>query len=89
MLPVTVDEMADVMETRRLVETFEQSILPDAKRTQSLVQQGYDLGELELVRLLEAQRALFQANLDYIDAEQNRLQSAADLANLLQLERFP
>ena len=41
------------------------------------------------MRLLEAQRALFQANLDYIDAEQDRLQAAADLANLLQLERFP
>ena len=73
----------------RLVETFEESILPDAKRTVKLLQQGYEVGELELVRLLEAQRALFQANLDYIDAQQARLSAAADLANLLQLERFP
>jgi cobalt-zinc-cadmium efflux system outer membrane protein len=71
------------------VRTFEQSILPDARRTVSLVLQGYQQGQLELVRLLEAQRALFEANLDYIDAEQDRLSSAADLANLLQLEQFP
>jgi cobalt-zinc-cadmium efflux system outer membrane protein len=89
LLRQAADSLARYRSARRLVLTFEQSILPDAKRTQSLVQQGYDLGELELVRLLEAQRALFQANLDYIDAEQNRLQAAADLANLLQLERFP
>jgi cobalt-zinc-cadmium efflux system outer membrane protein len=89
LLRQAADALARYRSARRLVLTFEQSILPDARRTVSLVQQGYDLGELELVRLLEAQRALFQANLDYIDAQQNRLQAAADLANLLQLERFP
>ncbi|HTU25457.1 MAG TPA: TolC family protein [Pirellulales bacterium] len=89
LLKLAADALARYRSARRMVLAFEQSILPDARRTQSLVQQGYDQGELELVRLLEAQRALFQANLDYIDAEQARLQAAADLANLMQLEQFP
>jgi cobalt-zinc-cadmium efflux system outer membrane protein len=89
LLRQAADALARYRSARRLVDAFERSILPDAKRTVNLVLQGYKNGQLELVRLLEAQRSLFQANLDYIDAEQDRLSAAAELANLLQLEQFP
>ena len=89
LLRQAADALARYRSARRLVETFEQSILPDARRTVSLVPQGYELGELELVRLLEAQRALFQANLDYIDAAAKPPSGRRRPGQPLQLERFP
>ncbi len=51
---------------------------------------GYQEGQFELVRLLDAQRTLFETTLDYISAQQDRLGSGADVAGLLQLrEQFP
>jgi outer membrane protein, heavy metal efflux system len=75
--------------SRRMVSNLERSVLPDAQRSVQLVLEGYQAGEFELVRLLEAQRTLFETNLDYITAQQERLTSGAAIAGLLQLEQFP
>ena len=74
---------------RRMVANLERSVLPDARRSAQLVLEGYRAGQFELVRLLEAQRTLFETNLDYISAQQERLTSGADIAGLLQIEQFP
>jgi outer membrane protein, heavy metal efflux system len=74
---------------QRRVETLEGQVLPDARRAFSLVLGGYQQGEFELVRLLNAERTLFEATLDYISAQQDRLTSGTDIAGLLQLEQFP
>jgi outer membrane protein, heavy metal efflux system len=74
---------------RRKVNALEQRVLPDARRSFGLVQKGYKEGEFELVRLLTAQRTLFETNLDYFSAQQERLVSGAEVAGLLQLEQFP
>ena len=71
------------------METLESQVLPDARRAFSLVLGGYQQGEFELVRLLNAERTLFEATLDYISAQQDRLASGTDVAGLLQLEQFP
>jgi hypothetical protein len=39
--------------------------------------------------VLQAQRALFDANNDYIDSLEDAWDTAADLGNLLQFEQFP
>ncbi|WP_010584406.1 TolC family protein [Schlesneria paludicola] len=71
------------------VENYENGILPDAMRTLELVQKAYGRGQFEISRLLQTQRTVFEANLDYISALENRLNAAADIAGLLQLEQFP
>jgi cobalt-zinc-cadmium efflux system outer membrane protein len=75
--------------SRRMVANLERSVLPDAQRSARLVLNGYQGGEFELVKLLNAQRTLFETNLDYISAQQERLTAGADVAGLLQLEQFP
>ncbi|HEX4142575.1 MAG TPA: TolC family protein [Pirellulales bacterium] len=75
--------------SRRMVINLERSVLPDARRSAELVLNGYRGGEFELVKLLNAQRTLFETNLDYISAQQERLTAGADVAGLLQLEQFP
>ncbi len=54
------------------VETYEKGILPDAKRTLSLVQQGYQAGQFDFLRILQTQRSVVETNLDYITALQDR-----------------
>ncbi len=74
---------------RRRVEILEAQVLPDARQAFRLVLSGYQQGEFELVRLLNAERTLFEATLDYISAQQNRLTAATDVAGMLQLDQFP
>jgi len=74
---------------QRTVENYETGILPDAQETLKLVQQGIDAGQFDPFRILQTQRSVFEANLDYIAALQDRLTAAATIAGLLQLERFP
>ncbi|HEV3006999.1 MAG TPA: TolC family protein [Pirellulales bacterium] len=65
------------------------NVLPTARRNQELVQRGYEGGLLPVAQVFQAQQALFQANLDYVDALDDVWSSAAELGNLLQLEEFP
>jgi outer membrane protein, heavy metal efflux system len=71
------------------VETYEKGILPNAERTFGLVRRGLDAGQFDLLRILQAQRSVLEANLDYVAALQDRLAAAATVAGLLQLQQFP
>ncbi|HEV3024172.1 MAG TPA: TolC family protein, partial [Pirellulales bacterium] len=86
-------QAADVLSRHRAAvqraQRIEGAILPTARRNQQLVERGYRAGLFDVTRVLQAQRALFEANDDYIDALQEVWSTAADLGNLLQLERFP
>lgn len=73
----------------KAVQSLEDGILPDAMRTLELVQKAYARGQFDITRLLQTQRSVFEANLDYISALENRLVSAAEIAGLLQLDEFP
>lgn len=73
----------------RAVKNYEEGILPDAMRTLELVQKAYERGQFEILRLLQTQRTVFEVNIDYVAALENRLNSAADIAGLLQLDEFP
>jgi cobalt-zinc-cadmium efflux system outer membrane protein len=71
------------------VSVYQQGILPDAQRTYELVQKGLEGGQFDLLRILQSQRSVIEANLDYISALQDRLSAAATIAGLLQLKQFP
>ncbi len=64
-------------------------VLPTVEEYQTQVRAGYEARVFAVVQLFQAQRALFEANLRYIDALENVWSTAAELSNLLQLERFP
>lgn len=85
----TAEAVGRYMSARTLVEAYENQILPKARETQRLTQQLYSDGQIDFLRLLETQRTLFQANLEYINAQEVRWNAAADVAGLLQTERFP
>jgi len=85
----TADAVGRYMSARTLVEAYENQILPKARETQRLTQQLYSEGQIDFLRLLETQRTLFQANLEYINVQEARWNAAADVAGLLQTERFP
>ncbi|MBI3837929.1 MAG: TolC family protein [Planctomycetia bacterium] len=74
---------------QRTVAYYDTSILPDAQQTFKLVQKGWEAGQFPFLQLLQTQRSVFEANLDYISALQDRLTAAASIAGLLQLEQFP
>ena len=86
-------QLADAITRQRVAEravkNYEEGILPDAMRTLELVQKAYARGQFEISRLLQTQRTVFEANIDYISALENRLNAAADIAGLLQLDEFP
>lgn len=73
----------------RTVRNYEEGILPDAMEALDLVKEAHKQGQFEFSRLLQTQRTVFEANVDFISALENRLNSAADIAGLLQMEQFP
>jgi cobalt-zinc-cadmium efflux system outer membrane protein len=86
-------QLADAIMRFRVAEQavrrYEEGILPDASRTLDLVQKAYARGQFDISRLLQTQRTVFEANIDYISALENRLNSAAEIAGYLQLDEFP
>ncbi|MBS0208582.1 MAG: TolC family protein [Planctomycetes bacterium] len=83
------DAESDYRAAANVVRNYEEGLIPDATRALELIQRGYEQGLFDILRVLQAQRSLFEANLDYIQAQQTRLTAAAKLAGLLQLDTFP
>ena len=75
--------------SQRLVEWYEQYILPKARETVQLTQTLYARGELTFLSLLQAQKILTETELAYVEAQADRWTSAVIIASLLQLEQFP
>ena len=89
LLGQVADALSQYRSARERARRFETEILPNAKRAQLLVRDAYLKGILDISTLLQAERTLMDATVDYIDALDDTWQAAADLANLLQLEQFP
>lgn len=68
---------------------FELKIVPKAREGVLLIQEGFAQGQLDIMRLLQAQRALVESNLGYIDALEARWNAAAEMAGIAQLDVFP
>ena len=80
---------ADIAQPSALVERYQSDILPKSRETVELTQRLYQQGQIDFLRLLQAQKTLNEVNLGYIDAHAARWDAAAQLGNLLQLEQFP
>lgn len=74
---------------RRLADQYETKILPNAVKLQDISLQLYRQGQADFLLYLNAQRALLDANLAYISAQEARWIAAARVAGLLQSEQFP
>lgn len=74
---------------KQLADRYENEILPNAVQLQSIYAELYRQGQEAFLRYLAAQRALVDANLAYISAQEARWTAAAEVAGLLQIERFP
>lgn len=75
--------------SQRLVEWYEQYILPKARETVQLTQTLYARGEVTFLSLLQAQRILTETELAFVEAQAERWTGAVQIADLLQLEVFP
>lgn len=84
-----IDALQNYQVAETTVKSLEEGILPDAMKTLELVQKAYARGQFDITRLLQTQRSVFEANLDYVSALENRLRAAAAIAGLLQLDQFP
>ena len=85
----TAQAIATYRTSQRLVEWYEQYILPKARETVQLTQTLYARGELTFLSLLQAQKILTETELAYVEAQADRWTSAVTIASLLQLEQFP
>ncbi len=74
---------------QQLVDRYQQRILPAAEEARKIIEAGYDQGEFDFLRVLQAQRTLVETNLGYVKAQEDRCAAAAEVANLLQLEQLP
>jgi outer membrane protein, heavy metal efflux system len=86
-------ELADAIgrfqQSQQQVERYRDRIVPKAKEGVEIVRGGIAGGQLELVRLLQAQRALIDSSLMYLTALEARWKAAADIAGMTQLDLFP
>jgi outer membrane protein, heavy metal efflux system len=71
------------------VHRFEDRILPQARESVSVSQQGFQQGQFDFLRLLQSQRALVESSLGYLTALENRWMAASELAGIAQVEVFP
>jgi cobalt-zinc-cadmium efflux system outer membrane protein len=71
------------------VRRYEERIMPKAADGVRLIQQGFQTGQFDFLRLLQAQRLLVEADLGYIEALESRWNAAAEIAGLAQVEEFP
>jgi cobalt-zinc-cadmium efflux system outer membrane protein len=85
----TAQAIAAYRTSQRLVEWYEQYILPKARETVQLTQTLYARGEVTFLSLLQAQRILTETELAFVESQADRWNGAVAIASLLQLEQFP
>jgi cobalt-zinc-cadmium efflux system outer membrane protein len=74
---------------RQRAERYRTAILPSATRAYRLSQEAFRGGQFEYLRVLQAQRAAAEANLEYIRALGEAWRAASDIAGLLLEEQWP
>ncbi len=74
---------------KRRAELYRQSILPRAQESYRLSLKGYQAGQSDYLRVLEAQRAYSQADLEYVRSQGEAWRAAAEISGLLLEEQWP
>jgi cobalt-zinc-cadmium efflux system outer membrane protein len=70
-------------------ERYRTSILPSATKAYRLSQEAFRGGQFDYLRVLQAQRAAAEANLEYIRALGEAWRAASEIAGLLLEEQWP
>lgn len=74
---------------RQRAERYRTSVLPDAKEAYQLALAAFQGGQFEYLRVLQAQRAVAETNLEYIRALTELWLAASDIAGLTLEEDWP
>ena len=74
---------------QQLTAKYRDEILPKTREALALASRLYEAGEADFQSLLHAQDSHAEAQLKYLEALSARWQAAIEIADLLQLERFP
>ena len=74
---------------RKRSERYAQAILPRAQQTFELSRRGYQGGQFEYLRVLEAQRSLVEANLELVRSRGEMWQAASEIAGLMLEDQWP
>ncbi len=85
----TAQALASYRSATQLVTKYEEHILPKARETFRISEQLYAQGQIDFLRLLQAQKTLLEAELARIDAQEQRWRAAATIAGLRQDVQFP
>ncbi len=79
----------DYAAARQRAERYQKSVLALTRETYDLSLKAYQGGQFEYLRVLEAQRAMTQANLEYVRALGDAWKSASILSGLTLEEHWP
>jgi cobalt-zinc-cadmium efflux system outer membrane protein len=71
------------------VVAFERDVLPAAVKARAMTQEGYQDGRVDLLRLLEAQRAVLEARLSSLDARVAYQRAMVELERTSGVELIP
>lgn len=74
---------------RERSERYKSAILPKAERTYELSRKAYQGGQFEYLRVLQAQRAVAETNLEYIRSLGEMWQAASQIAGLMLEDQWP
>lgn len=74
---------------KQRAERYQKSILPKAKESYRLTLAAFRGGQFEYLRVLQAQRAIGEANLSYIQALSEQWRAASEIAGFMQEEHWP
>lgn len=74
---------------RQRAERYRTSVLPDAQEAFQLALAAFEGGQFEYLRVLQAQRAVAETNLEYVRALTELWLAASDIAGLLLEEEWP
>ncbi len=85
----TAQALANYRASTQLVAKYEEQIVPKARETFRISEQLYAQGQIDFLRLLQAQKTLLEAELARIDAQEQRWRAASTIAGLRQDQQFP
>jgi len=74
---------------REEANLYGKSVLPDAQEAYRLSMEAYKGGQFQYLRVLQAQRAVAEANIEYVRAQADLWQAASDISGLLLEEDWP
>lgn len=79
----------DYSAAKERVDQFRTEILPDARKAYELSLNAFQGGEFQYLRVLQAQRTLAEADLEYVRSLGEMWKAAADISGLLLEENWP